>query len=78
LFRHDGLTILATNRPYDLDEAMQRRITLSIPFRPPDHLLRYKIWKNHIPPKLPLADDVDLHVLSMKFELTGGFIKNGI
>ena len=75
--KHDGLIILATNRPFDLDEAMQRRITISIGFRQPDHLLRKKIWERHLPPALKLAPDVDMGLLAMKFELTGGFIKNG-
>ncbi|MES1907491.1 MAG: hypothetical protein MHM6MM_000601 [Cercozoa sp. M6MM] len=76
--RHDGLIIMATNRPADLDEAMHRRITLSVQFRQPDHLLRKQIWKTLMPPKLQLADDVDLEFLAKKFELTGGFIKNAL
>merc|ERR1719230_2309285 len=60
LERHDGLIILATNRPFDLDEAMHRRITLAIEFNKPDHLLRKDIWKALLPPSLPLSDDVDL------------------
>lgn len=78
--RHDGMIILATNRPMDLDEAMFRRITLSIPFHQPDHVLRAKIWKSLLPKELKLADDVEegLKILAMKFELTGGFIKNAI
>ena len=31
--RHNGLIIMATNRAYDLDEAMHRRITLAIEVR---------------------------------------------
>ena len=57
---HDGLIILATNRPYDLDEAMHRRIMLAIEFRQPDHLLRKAIWKCHIPEQMKVADDIDL------------------
>ncbi len=58
--RHDGLIILATNRPYDLDEAMHRRIMVAIEFRQPDHLLRKTIWQTHLPEQMILADDVDL------------------
>ena len=58
--RHDGLIILATNRPYDLDEAMHRRIMVAIEFRQPDHLLRKAIWATHMPEQMKLADDVDL------------------
>ncbi|XP_019854420.1 PREDICTED: uncharacterized protein LOC105313451 [Amphimedon queenslandica] len=76
--RHDGLIIMATNRPYDLDEAMHRRIMIAIEFRQPDHLLRKAIWESHIPSTMKLADDVDLGELSLRFELTGGFIKNAI
>jgi SpoVK/Ycf46/Vps4 family AAA+-type ATPase len=76
LERHDGLSIMATNRPNDLDEAMYRRITLALEFRKPDHILREKIWRSLCPPKLSLSDDVDLAELALKYELTGGFIKN--
>mmetsp|Transcript_55125 Transcript_55125/g.109460 ORF Transcript_55125/g.109460 Transcript_55125/m.109460 type:complete len:1218 (-) Transcript_55125:466-4119(-) len=76
LERHEGLCILATNRPMDLDEAMHRRITLAIEFTKPDLLLRERIWRSMAPPKLPLADDVDFMLLARKYELQGGFIKN--
>ena len=59
-YRHDGLIIMATNRPYDLDEAMHRRIMIAIEFRQPDHLLRKAIWKSHIPEQMTLKDDIDL------------------
>ena len=58
--RHDGLIIMATNRPYDLDEAMHRRIMIAIEFRQPDHLLRKAIWESHIPKQMKLADDTNL------------------
>ena len=31
--RHEGIVFLATNRPYDLDEAMHRRINSVIEFK---------------------------------------------
>ena len=58
--RHDGLIIMATNRPYDLDEAMHRRIMIAIEFRQPDHLLRKAIWQSHIPEQMKMSDDIDL------------------
>ena len=64
LERHEGLCILATNRPMDLDEAMHRRITLAIEFSKPDLLLRERIWRSMAPPKLALADDVDFMLLA--------------
>ena len=73
--RHDGLIILATNRGYDLDASMHRRITLALEFAKPDHLLRADIWRSNIPPEMNLADDVDFKELALTFELTGGFIK---
>lgn len=76
--RHDGLIIMATNRPFDLDEAMHRRITIALEFRQPDHLLRKAIWESHIPAEMKMSKDVDLNELSLRYELTGGFIKNAI
>ena len=58
--RHDGLIIMATNRPFDLDEAMHRRITIALEFRQPDHLLRKAIWESHIPADMKVDKNVDL------------------
>jgi SpoVK/Ycf46/Vps4 family AAA+-type ATPase len=71
---------MATNRSYDLDEAMHRRITLAIEFRTPDPDLRQEIWKAHFPKtaNLKLAEDINWHHLAVRYELTGGFIKNAI
>lgn len=74
----DGIMVLATNRPQMLDEAMHRRIALSLMFEPPDARLRLAIWQKHIPKNLQLDDDVDLKSLAIEFELTGGFIKNAV
>ena len=72
--------LLATNRPNDLDEALHRRITLSLELPLPDASLREKIWLSHIPSSenIILDDDVDFRRLATDFELTGGFIKNAI
>lgn len=76
LERFNGLCILATNRPMDIDEAMHRRITLAVEFHKPDRFAREQIWKNLHPPKLQLDDNVNLCELARKYELTGGHIKN--
>jgi len=75
---YDGLVFLATNRAYELDEALFRRITLTVEFTSPDFSLRRHIWKTHLPPKIPLADDVDLEDIAMQFELTGGLIRQAV
>jgi SpoVK/Ycf46/Vps4 family AAA+-type ATPase len=72
--RHRGIVFLATNRPYDLDEAMHRRITLVVEFHPPDHLLRVDIWKSLLPPKLPLAEGIDLKKIALKYEVGGRWL----
>jgi len=76
--RHDGLVILATNRAFDLDEAMHRRITIAVEFEKPDPILRERIWKSNVPSALRLAPDVNFKALALQFELTGGFIKNAL
>lgn len=77
LEKHEGLVIMATNRPQDLDEAMHRRITVAIEFDPPDATLRQLIWQKHIPPTVPTGS-IDLRALAIAFELTGGLIKNAV
>jgi SpoVK/Ycf46/Vps4 family AAA+-type ATPase len=43
LERHEGIIMLATNRPLDLDEAMHRRITYVLEFLP-EHNPLQMLW----------------------------------
>jgi AAA+ superfamily predicted ATPase len=76
-----------TFRPFEIDEAMHRRITAVVEYRPPDHRMREQIWMRLLglslnngsaANKLSLGTDVDISALAVKFELTGGFIKNAV
>ena len=76
--RHDGLIIMATNRPAVLDEAMHRRITLAVEFQLPNAAQREHIWQAHLPSTLPRAGVLDLPALAQRYELSGGLIKNAV
>lgn len=65
-------------RPHDLDEAMHRRITMTFEFRRPDHTQRQQIWRRQLPDKIQRTDDVDISLLALKYELSGGYIRNAI
>ena len=76
--RFEGVAILATNIPQVLDEALDRRILVKVRFPEPDRQARLDIWRKHLPAKAPLSDDIDLHLLADRYELTGGYIKNAV
>eukprot|EP00041_Stephanoeca_diplocostata_P038019 m.1469259 g.1469259 ORF g.1469259 m.1469259 type:complete len:1133 (-) comp25141_c0_seq3:2-3400(-) len=77
--RHTGIIFLATNRPYDLDEAMYRRITKSFEFKPPNHKERERIWAIHTAEAgVPLSSDIDWKEIAIRYELSGGYIKNAV
>ena len=78
LERHDGLVMLATNRPLALDPAVYRRNLVSIEFRRPDAASRERIWEVHLPDTYPLAHRPDLGALAVRFDLTGGEIRNAV
>jgi len=72
------VTILATNKPLELDPAMERRISMKVKFELPDAGLRLRMWKALLPPTVQLNTDVDLETLAERFHFTGGLIKNSI
>jgi len=75
----DGIVLLATNRPFDLDEAMYRRISEVFEFAAPNHVQRQEIWRlvtAHA--AIPCEDDIDWEAVALQYELTGGFIKNAV
>jgi hypothetical protein len=40
--------------------------------------MRARIWKAHIPAAAKISKDVDFEKLALKYELSGGFIKNAV
>jgi len=79
LERFEGIVFLATNRPFDLDEAMYRRISEVFEFKPPNYLERLEIWKLVTSHKaVPCDPNIDWEAIALKYELTGGFIKNAV
>lgn len=73
---YEGIVILATNFPQNIDEAFKRRIKFTLEFFLPDQHDRYLLWQQSIPEELPLDFDVDLEFLAERFELSGSNIKN--
>jgi len=73
---YEGIVVLTSNFPQSIDEAFRRRLRFWVEFPFPEAEERARIWKVLIPPQVPLADDVDLHELAQRYELSGGHIKN--
>jgi len=73
---HPGVVILATNLKSSIDEAFSRRFQKMIYFEAPDFENRLDLWKKALVGTLPLADDVDLRLISKEHKLVGGQIVN--
>jgi len=76
LDRFDGVVIFTTNQATLLDKALDRRVSLKVPFELPGEKEREALWKIYMPEGLPT--DVDLRELAKNFNLTGAQIKNAI
>ena len=42
------------------------------------HPQRQQIWRRQLPAKVKLEEDVDITALALKFELSGGYIRNAL
>ncbi len=71
LERHDGLVLLATNLPNNIDEAFLRRLHATLEYPLPGPEQRRGIWARAFPPGCP-TKDVDLDLLAAHVELSGG------
>jgi hypothetical protein len=72
----DGLAILTTNLRANVDEAFTRRLDAVVDFPVPEEDDRLRLWRLHLRPGLPRADDIDLDFLARSFRLSGGNIRN--
>jgi SpoVK/Ycf46/Vps4 family AAA+-type ATPase len=75
---HDGVTVLATNRMRDMDEAFLRRFHVIVDFPMPTEADRLRIWKGMFPKDAALEPGLDLAPLARGFEVSGGEIKNAV
>ena len=73
---HQGPCILTTNLRRHLDPAFARRFQMSAEFVRPDADARFKLWTKLIPPKAPVAEEVNLAQISRTLSLTGAQIRN--
>ncbi len=74
--RYDGLIVLATNLPGNLDDAFLRRMSAIVHFPTPDAAARQEIWKHVWPERCPRTAELDFRFLAERFDLTGGGIRN--
>ncbi|MEI5672982.1 MULTISPECIES: ATP-binding protein [unclassified Nocardioides] len=74
---YDGVVVLATNLPKNIDDAFLRRIHEVVSFSLPAVDERRAIWAHHLADgDLPVGPDVDLDRLAGRFEVAGGIIRN--
>lgn len=72
------VVMLSTNKPVDLDPAMERRLSLKIHFQIPSLEMRSRMWRALMPDFVKLSPDVDFNLLAQRYHFTGGLIKNSI
>jgi SpoVK/Ycf46/Vps4 family AAA+-type ATPase len=75
---HAGVTVLATNRLGDLDQAFTRRFHFILEFPMPQAVERRRIWEGLLPREAALASGLDLEALARDYELSGGEIRNSV
>ena len=70
-----GILIVTTNSSEHIDSAFQRRIDVTIEFRPPDAAERWHIWQLHLP-ATSIVDQRLITEVVTRCLLTGGQIRN--
>ena len=73
---YNGLVILASNYKNNIDEAFLRRFQSIIYFPLPKKEERLQLWKQTLPSKIKIAEQVNLERIAEKYELTGANIVN--
>ena len=76
--RHEGVILLASNRPDALDPAAMRRLSHHLRFALPDTQGRAQIWRGLLPEGVPTDERLDLGALARHFPLSGAAIQNAV
>ncbi len=70
-----GICLLTTNHESGIDPAFRRRLSLHVRFDMPDEAERARLWRAVLPVAAPV-DEVDFMRLALRYEMSGGHIKN--
>lgn len=73
---HEGLVLLSSNLPANMDDAFARRLSHTISFALPDASQRRRLWARAFPATAPLDPMIDWEEIAETFELSGGHIRN--
>lgn len=73
---HDGPCVLTTNLRSQIDKAFCRRFQIVVEFSRPDTEQRLALWRTLLPPRAPLAPDLDLPLVAAAVNFSGGQIRN--
>jgi len=73
---YDGIVIMATNLPRNIDDAFARRVQYVVTFPIPDMATRERMWRGMLTDEIPHDQQIDIAFLARQFELTGGEIRN--
>lgn len=69
-----GILILTTNLIDNIDDAYFRRFNIKIQFTRPDEACRLRLWKAHLLPTIPGAQEIPVEDLARDYGFTGGQI----
>jgi SpoVK/Ycf46/Vps4 family AAA+-type ATPase len=72
----EGIIILASNFITNIDDAFTRRFQTVINFPMPRPGERLDLWKKAIPEAVTLGEDISLHSIAGKYEISGGAMMN--
>jgi hypothetical protein len=72
----EGVAILTSNFEKSIDRAFLRRLSMRLSFPFPSDEERERIWRAHIPARVPRRGDLDFAELGRRFRVSGGFIRN--
>ena len=74
---YDGLVVLTSNFPGNIDPAFMRRIHVAVDFPMPGVTERRAIWASSFPQNAPLGE-LDFDLLASRFEFAGGSIRSAV
>ena len=75
---HEGVSVLATNRMSDLDDAFTRRFHFILDFPMPRAPERRRIWEGMLPREAERDSGMALDLLANDYEMSGGEIRNSV